>query len=204
MSFLPSVVHQHLEKQDPILFALVEKIEGFEVLESENYFESLCSSIVSQQLSTKVADVILSRLLQLFPDQKIEPNRVLQLTEVELRAVGLSFAKIKYIKDLSSKVLSGELVLENLPKLSNDEVISELTKVKGIGKWTAEMFLMFTLGRTDVFSHGDLGLKKGIQKVYGLSDMPTEEEMLRLEAKWKPYRTYASRILWRSLDEGIL
>ncbi len=204
MSFLPSVISSHFEFHDPVLFAWIAQIESFEVIEKEDYFSSLCESIVSQQLSVKVADVIWARLLNLFPDQHVEPKKILQLNEVELRAVGLSFAKIKYIKDLASRVLSGELELDKLTEMSNDEVIEELTKVKGIGKWTAEMFLMFTLGRPDVFSHGDLGLKKAIQKIYGLAEMPTEAEMLRYEEKWKPYRTYASRILWRSLDKRIL
>ncbi|CAN5299217.1 DNA-3-methyladenine glycosylase [soil metagenome] len=181
MSFLPSVIASHFEMSDPVLFKFIAKIETFEVVEGDDYFASLCSSIVSQQLSTRVANVIFERLLHLFPDQKLDPKKTLELSEAELRAVGLSFAKIKYIKDLSSKVLSGELQLENLPAMSNDEVIAELTQVKGIGKWTAEMFLMFTLGRVDVFSHGDLGLKKAIQKIYGLIELPTEAEMVRLE-----------------------
>jgi len=204
MSFLPSVVSTHFKKNDPTLFKYIELIEAFEVNEEVDYFASLCSSIVSQQLSTRVADVIWSRVLNLFPNKVPEPQHILDLSEAELRAVGLSFAKIKYMKDLASKVLSGELVLEKLPSMSNDEVIAELTKVKGIGTWTAEMFLMFTLARPDVFSKGDLGLKKAIQKIYGLAEMPTEAEMLRYEEKWKPYRTYASRILWRTLDKGIL
>ncbi len=204
MSFLPSVVHQHFEKNDLTLFNWIAQIEAFEMIETHNYFEALCSSIVSQQLSTKVADVIWDRVIHLFPDKKVTPEHILQLTEVDLRAVGLSFAKIKYVKDLASKVLSGELDLEKLPDLDNEEIIAELTKVKGIGRWTAEMFLMFTLARPNVFSHGDLGLKKAIQKIYELPDMPSEEQMLALEEKWDPYKTYASRILWKSLDSGIL
>ncbi len=204
MSFLPTPIHEHFAKNDPTLFKWIAQIEAFELVEHQNYFEELSSSIVSQQLSTKVADVIWGRLIKLFPEEKVTPEIILQLSEADLRAVGLSFAKIKYIKDLATRVLNGDVHLEKISKLSDEEIIVELTKVKGIGKWTAEMFLMFTLARPNVFSHGDLGLKKGIQKVYELAEMPTEEEMLELEKNWQPYKTYASRILWKSLESGIL
>lgn len=191
----------HFKKSDPILYSIAKR---FEILDLEPkkvdlFFLSLVEEIVSQQLSIKVADIIFARLINLNPEEPLTPEFILQTSDETLRAVGLSYSKVKYIKDLSAKVSSGELDLGNLVNLSDQGVIDELIKVKGIGQWTAEMFLMFALGREDVFSFGDLGLKNGLKKLYQL-DSPTNEELERLIEKWKPYRTYAARILWRSLD----
>jgi DNA-3-methyladenine glycosylase II len=118
-----------------------------------------------------------------------------------MRDQGISWAKIKYIKDLAQKVVDHEVDLVQIETLSDEEVIIALTKVKGIGRWTAEMFLMFALARPDIFSTGDLGLKRAIQKLYGLKVEPDEKKLLQLSKKWSPYRTYAARILWRTLDQ---
>lgn len=196
-------IHDHFQSVDPVLAQALELIGEIPPVtkkgNSSDHFTALCESIVSQQLSVKVADVIWKRFVTLLEDQ-VEPERVLQTPDQLLRDQGLSWAKIKYIKDLATKVADQEILLEKIDELSNEEVIIELTKVKGIGKWTAEMFLMFALARPDVFSMGDLGLKRAIQKLYKLEKEPSEAELVDLTSKWSPYRTYASRILWRTLD----
>lgn len=191
----------HFKTADPILFQWFDKITPLDdIVPSEDYFSDLCESIVSQQLSTKVADVIWARMKALFENGVVTPEKVLQLSEVELRSCGLSFAKIRAVKDLSAKVIDGTVRFDVIDSLPNNEVIEMLIQVKGIGKWTAEMFLIFGLARPDVFSFGDLGLKKGVQKVYGLEQLPTEKELLELEKAWEPYRSVASRVLWKSLE----
>ena len=162
-------------------------------------FDRLVESIISQQLSVRVADVIYERVLNLMPKKKLDPKAILKIDDQTLRSAGLSFGKIKYIKDLSDKVHSGELDLNNLENLENEEVIEKLTAVKGIGKWTAEMFLMSALGRPDIFSHGDLGLKNAFKKIYDVTEYK-EAEAEKIVIKWSPYRTIAARILWKSLE----
>lgn len=195
-------IRAHFQKNDAVLFAALEKVGTIEIITLRNttdYFTALCDEIVSQQLSIKVADVIFGRFKKLFPKEKITTQGVLGLTHEQLRGVGMSHAKAKYMKDLAEKVESKEVHLEKLSSMENEAVIEELTKIKGIGRWTAEMFLMFTLGREDIFSHGDLGLKNAIKKLYNLEN-PTKEEIEAIVIKWSPYRTYACRILWNSLD----
>jgi len=125
---------------------------------------------------------------------------LLKLSDKKIRSCGTSNSKVSFLKDLAAKVLKNDLKLNKLDKLSDDLVIKELTKVKGIGPWTAEMFLMFTLGREDIFSHGDLGLKNAIKKLYKFKKEPTRKQIEKIVEIWKPYRTYASRILWKSLE----
>ncbi|OGH13083.1 MAG: hypothetical protein A2687_00275 [Candidatus Levybacteria bacterium RIFCSPHIGHO2_01_FULL_38_26] len=192
----------HFEKVDIILFNASKKYGNFEIItpkEPKEYFVSLCDEIVSQQLSRKVADVIFDRFKKIFTNGKITAEHVLKLKHEDLRATGMSNSKVKFIMDLASRVYNREVDLEKLVLLENDKVVTELTKIKGIGPWTAEMFLMFTLGREDVFSHGDLGLRNAIKKLYVL-DNPTKEYVGELSLKWSPYRTYACRILWNSLE----
>lgn len=196
---------RHFQKVDPMLHKVLQQIlSKDEKIENpkrspKNYFEDLCNEIINQQLSTKAGDTIFGRFKKLFKDGVITAEKINKIKAEKIRACGLSNSKVKYIKDLAKKIADGEVVLEKLGDLSNEEVIAELIKIKGIGKWTAEMFLMFSLGREDVFSHGDLGLKNAIKKLYGLED-PTMEEVEAIVIKWSPFRTYASRILWRSLD----
>ncbi|MEK9143248.1 MAG: DNA-3-methyladenine glycosylase 2 family protein [Patescibacteria group bacterium] len=160
----------------------------------------LCDDIIGQQLSSKVADVLIVRFHKLFPGNRITPRAVLALSEETLRGTGMSWSKTRFIRDLAQHVLTKSIQLDQLAKLSDQDVIKELTKVKGIGPWTAEMFLMFTLGREDVFSYGDLGLRNAIKKLYGFKKDPTIKQMEKIVNKWKPYRTYAARILWKSLE----
>lgn len=170
---------------------------------SRTHFEALVEAIVSQQLSVKAADTIFARFVSLFPNQKFPPPEVvLKLPLSKFRKVGISAQKANYIKDLSGKIVSGDLKLNLLHRLENEEVISELVKVKGIGRWTAEMFLMFTLRRPDVFSNGDLGLRNAIQKLYKMKTPPTEKQLDRISKHWSPHRTTASRYLWKSLENS--
>ncbi|MBP9719030.1 MAG: DNA-3-methyladenine glycosylase 2 family protein [Candidatus Levybacteria bacterium] len=196
-------IRDHFQKVDVILFAALEQTGGLEEISSRHtdYFVALCDEIVSQQLSGKVATVIFERFRKLFPKGNITAKAVLKLTHEQLRAVGMSNAKAKYIKDLAEKVVNQEISLDALVIMENEQVIEELTKIKGIGRWTAEMFLMFTLKRKDIFSHGDLGLKNAIKKLY-LLENPTKEQIEIITIKWSPYRTYACRILWNSLDNA--
>lgn len=195
----------HFKKADPKFHKVLLKVHAlhgdklFELKKHDFLFDRLIESIISQQLSVRVADVIYDRVLNLIPDKKFTPESILRLNDEILRKAGMSYGKIKYIKDLSSKVESKELDLDNLENLENDEVIEQLTKVKGIGKWTAEMFLMSALGRPDIFSHGDLGLKNAIKKIYNLEKYD-ETEVEKIVIKWSPFRTHAARILWKSLE----
>jgi DNA-3-methyladenine glycosylase II len=167
---------------------------------STNFFAKLCREIITQQLASEAATAIRNRFSDLFPNKEIVPKRVLARTDQELRDVGMSWAKVSYIKDLAQKTKNKEIVLEKLVDLDDETVVLELTKVKGIGRWTAEMFLMFTLGREDVFSHGDLGLKKAIMELYGFQNAPTEAEVDEIVKRWSPYKTYGCLALWRLFD----
>ena len=195
-------VRSHFKKVDPKLFKILKNIGDLEIISPRNpeeYFFSLCREIVSQQLSGKAAETIFERFVALFPKKKITPNQLLKLSDQAIRKAGTSWAKVKYLKDLAQKVKNKEVYLKHLPKLSDEEVIKELTKIKGIGTWTAEMFLMFSLGREDVFSSGDLGLKRAIEKIYKTKNI-SDDQIEIISSKWSPYRTWACRILWSSRD----
>lgn len=161
------------------------------------YFEDLVDAICSQQLSGKAAKTIFGRVKSLV--LKISPENILAKEDQELRDCGLSWAKVKYVKDLAINVLNKEVDLKNLNKLSDEEIIDTLVKIKGIGRWTAEMFLMFSLCRPDIFPVDDLGIKKGFEKVTGKKWDKTKPAKFAAK-NWKPYRTIASWYLWRSLD----
>ncbi len=197
---------KHFKKHDPILHEFAKTYGELEMRKNKrNHFEALVEAIVSQQLSVKASDTIFKRFVALFPDKKFpKPEEILQMPFSKIRSAGISEAKAKYILDLSEKVFKKELKLTSLDKLDSEQVIAELTKVKGIGRWTAEMFLMFSLLREDVFSQGDLGLRNAIKKLYKLKSHPTEKQLNSLFKKWSPYKTYAARYLWKSLDNEPL
>lgn len=198
-----STVLQHFQSVDPILYEAGIRITPIAPFEkSTNFFKALVDSIISQQLSTKVADVISNRVYALLPVGNLTPEAMLAVATEDLRAVGVSYAKIRYIKDLADRVVTRKLNLDHIDDVSNSEVIEQLTVVKGIGPWTAEMFLMFALAREDVFSVGDFGLRRAVQKLYQKDSPPSKEALLEMSACWAPYRTWASRILWKSLDSN--
>jgi len=166
------------------------------------HFQALTRSIVFQQLSGKAAGTILSRFNALYPDSLPHPEAVLVTSDERLRAVGLSRQKIAYIKDLSSKVMSGDLPLEAVEHMTDDDLIAHLVQVKGIGRWTAQMFLIFRLGRPDVLPELDLGIQNAIRKAYRMRKRPTPKQVRRVGAKWSPHSSVASWYLWRSLENS--
>lgn len=189
----------HFKKVDPVIHGLALLIDALVLSPSDTPYLKLVESIVSQQLSVKASDTIFMRLKKLFPKEVITPEKLVKLPEETLRSCGLSYQKIKYLKDLSVHVIEKKLSFDKYDKLTEEKIIEELTQVKGIGRWTAEMFLMFHLGREDVFSLGDLGLRRSIEKHYFNGKKATDKQIMKISKKWSPYRTYASMILWRSL-----
>jgi DNA-3-methyladenine glycosylase II len=162
-------------------------------------YGALLRAIVGQQLSTKAARTIYLRVLGLFGGATPSPEQLLEASEADLRGAGLSGRKVEYVRDLAAHVLSGELELDRLEQLSDEEVIEELVAVRGLGRWTAEMFLIFHLERPDVLSGGDLGIRKAVQVEYGLEEMPTPEQVTEIGQAWSPYRSLAGLYLWESL-----
>lgn len=193
----------YLASVDPYLAPVIAKAGLATVSPHKNYYQALVESIVSQQLSVKAADTIMKRFLGLFANDVFpEPGSILEKDIEEYRAVGLSRQKATYIQDLAVKVIEGTVSFETLDSLTNDEIVNELTKVKGIGVWTVHMFLMFCMGRLDVLPTGDLGIKNGMYALYGLKEKPSPEEMesLAKKYKWNPYESIASWYIWHSLD----
>ncbi len=190
-----------LKKVDPILAKIIAKVELKERKAHKRYFESLCVSIINQQLSTKAAASIVKKFESLFKGVKFPtPELVLRKSDAKLRTAGLSFQKISYIKSLAALVAKEKIDFKKFAKLTDEEIIVLLTEVKGIGRWTAEMFLMFCLNRPDIFSHGDLGLKNAVKKLYKLDAKLHSKKYHRLVESWSPHRTTAARYLWASLN----
>ena len=193
-------INRTLTQADPELGGLIARIGHIRIPLSEDYFAALANAIVGQQLSGRVADVIWARLKALMGGS-VTPESLLAADDADLRGIGMSNAKVRYIKALSEAVASGALPLSELAAADDEEIIRELTAVKGIGRWTAEMFLIFSLGRPDVFSCGDGGLQRAFQWLYGIE--PTKENLLRISGAWLPYRTYASLYLWEALNRKL-
>jgi DNA-3-methyladenine glycosylase II len=192
---------KHLKKVDPILSKIIGRVKLTERKAHKRYFESLCVAIINQQLSGKAAATIEKRFTSLFKGAGFpSPRQVLLKSDAKLRTAGLSFQKIGYIKSLAKLVDAGKINFRKFAKLSDEEIIEILTQVKGIGRWTAEMFLMFCLNRPDVFSHGDLGLKNAVKKWYKLDKDRHSKKYHQLINSWSPHRTAAARYLWASLD----
>jgi DNA-3-methyladenine glycosylase II len=197
-----------LAASDPTMASLIERVGEID-LETRlrrrreerpaDAYGALLRAIVGQQLSTKAARTIYGRVLELFEGRTPSPEELLEASEEDLRAAGLSGRKVEYIRDLASHVISGELELDRLGELADEEVIEEIVAVRGLGQWTAEMFLIFHLERPDVISGGDLGIRKAIQIEYGLEEMPTPTEVLERAEPWRPHRSLASIYLWESL-----
>lgn len=197
---------QQLRASDPVLRALIDEI-GVDALgdpragRPDDHYGALVRSIVGQQLSTRAARAIYTRLTDRFGGRTPTPVEVLEDDPEELRAAaGLSRAKVTYLRSLAEHVVDGELELERLDELPDDEVIAELVAVKGLGVWTAHMFLMFHLERADVLPVGDLGVRRAIMNAYGLEALPAPAEMESIAEPWRPQRTLACLYLWRSLD----
>jgi DNA-3-methyladenine glycosylase II len=189
----------HLRRTDPVLCEIINRVGDYRIEFREPDFETLVKSIVYQQLSGRVASVIFERLLSA-AGGTISPANVLKLRPTRMRAAGLSAQKTVYIRDLARHTRDGHVVFEDLRGLSDVEVIEKLTVVKGIGVWTAHMFLIFALRRPDILPTGDLGIRAAIRKAYGLAELPKPAEIENLAERWRPYCTVASWYLWRSLE----
>ncbi len=189
----------HLKKSDPVLAAIIERVGPCRMEFGPPEFHSLAESIVYQQLNGKAAVVIFNRFAALAGDP-VTPEGILKLTDAQLRSVGLSKQKSSYLKDMAARATRGELDFSRLPDMTDDEVIKHLTQVKGVGVWTAHMFLMFTLKRTNVLPTGDYGIQMAMKKHYKKRKMPKPEVMAKIAKSWEPYRSVACWYLWRSLD----
>jgi DNA-3-methyladenine glycosylase II len=187
-------------RRDPILGRIIDSVGDYSLKKRNHHFAVLVESIVSQQLATRAAEAIFRRFKDLYPKFPTASD-ILATKKSKLRSVGLSSMKIEYIKDLAKKVDQGKIKTRTLSKMSDEEVISHLTQVKGIGRWTAEMFLIFSLGRQDVLPVHDLGLRKGVQMAFSLSELPEPNEVENLGKRWKPYRSIATWYLWKSLQK---
>ena len=193
---------KHLKDNDPVIRDLINSYP-FSLIVNDNYIEALIKTIIDQQLNVKVADFIYNRFKKLFKDQT-SYLEILNMDDLLLRNIGLSYSKVSYLKDLILKIRDQKIDLKSLSKLSNQEVINELTKIKGIGIWSAQMFLIFSLARSDVLPAGDQGIKRAIQINYGLKTKPQDQEIEELSVKfnWNPYQSVASLYLWKSLKNS--
>lgn len=199
--------HELLRAADPVLCSLIDAGGPLDPEEDRRgrpreAYVALLRSIVGQQLSVKAARTIYGRLLELFGGREPTPAELLAADPEAMRAAGLSRPKVAYIRDLAQHVIDGRLELDRLDERSDEEVVAELTAVKGLGRWTAEMFLMFHLGRPDVLPVGDVGIQRAVRDAYGLDAHPEPEELERIAEAWRPQRTLACLYLWRSLDNA--
>jgi DNA-3-methyladenine glycosylase II len=207
---IPAGAVEHLRAADPVLRGVIDAIEkdggigargGRRGIGPDDHYGALVRSIIGQQLSAKVAAVMNQRLLDRYDGRPPTPAEVLAEDPEELRAaIGLSKMKVAFLRSLAEHVTDGSLELEKMGSLSDEDVIAELVEVKGIGEWTAHMFLIFHLERPDVLAVGDLGIRSAIRTAYGLDELPGPTEMERIGEPWRPYRSIACRYLWRSLD----
>jgi DNA-3-methyladenine glycosylase II len=196
-----------LMRRDPVLAPIIRKFGacGIAIGRERDIFCGLVEAIVSQQLSTRAAATIYGRLRALLPNGGVPtPHALLPLSDDDLRGAGLSRQKLGYMRDLSRKMLDGSIDAARLPGMSDDEIVAELTKIKGIGRWTVEMLLIFRLTRPDVFPAGDLGIVKAIRKAYNLRATPDVKRLHQIAERWRPYRSVASWYLWASLENKPL
>jgi DNA-3-methyladenine glycosylase II len=189
----------HLKKSDPVLCAIIKRVGPFRMEYGVPEFCSLAEAIVYQQLNGKAALTIFKRFAAL-AGEPLTPEGILKLSDAQLRSVGLSKQKSAYLKDLAAKTVAKELDFSKLPELSDEEVIAHLTQVKGIGVWTAHMFLMFSLRRPNVLPTGDYGVQVAVKKHYRKRKLPKPKDMEKIARAWEPYRSVACWYMWRSLD----
>ncbi|WP_166824377.1 DNA-3-methyladenine glycosylase family protein [Thalassoroseus pseudoceratinae] len=190
----------HLRSADPVLEDVIDRVGPFTLRAKRDRFAMLVRSILSQQISTKAAESIRNRLLTRLKPEPLKPGSLANLTDEDLRAVGLSGQKVRYLRDLIDHVQSGQIELATIGRRDDTEIIAALTQVKGIGEWTAQMFLIFSLGRMDVLPHADLGIRTALKNLYALDDLPNRADAERLAMPWRPYATIASWYCWRSLE----
>ena len=190
----------HLKKADPVMAAIIAKAGPYRVGYTDPVFQTLVRSIVYQQLHGKAALTIFNRLAEAVKVKPMTPEALLKLRPQKMRAAGLSKQKTLYIRELARLTRDGEIQFERLPEMEDAAIIETLTRVKGVGVWTVQMFLMFALQRPNVLPVGDLGVRAAMKKAYGLAELPKPQEMERIAEAWHPYRSVASWYLWRSLE----
>jgi len=191
---------QYLCKVDSNLERIIKIVGKYSINIRNDPFQSLVESIIYQQLAGKAANAIYNRFINYYNNKQITPTLILNSPNDNLKKVGLSNRKIDYLRDLALHVYDGRINLEELPKMNDEEIINKLVNVKGIGRWTSEMFLIFSLGRQDILPVTDLGVRKAIQKVYSLSELPKPNIMIEIAKPWRPYRSIATWYLWKSLS----
>ena len=193
---------RRLSESDSVLRSVIERVGHCKLMPHSNYYEELIRSIVGQQLSIKAAATIVGRFKDLGDGNFPVPEKVVSIPDEQMRAVGLSRAKISYVKDIAEHVIDGRLEFDKFSEMTNDEIIAELTDVKGIGEWTAHMFLIFSLGRLDVLPTGDLGIRKGVQTLYGLYPLPGDVDIRRIaeQNRWTGNESVAAWYIWKSID----
>jgi DNA-3-methyladenine glycosylase II len=196
----PAAAARHFRKADPVIAAVVKQVGPYTLKPQRDRFGMLVRSIISQQISTSAARSIRAKLEALIAPEKVRPDVLSRLTFEQLRSAGLSSQKATYLHDLAAKAADGTVQLKTVGRKCDEEVIAELIQVKGIGRWTAQMFLIFSLGRPDVFPPDDLGIKVALRNLYGLAELPTKVEAHALAAPWTPHSTFATWYLWRSLE----
>lgn len=198
----PETALTHLRAADPVLASIIERVGPYAMQYHEPTFRALVRSIVFQQLHGKAARAIFDRL-QEKAGGEVTPDSILKLRPSQMRSLGLSRQKLTYIRDLARKTRDGVVEFERFPEMSDEEVIAELTQVKGIGEWTAHMFLMFALRRPNILPTGDYGVRSAMRKAYGMKVMPKPRTMERIAKSWRPYCSVASWYMWRSLDVPV-
>jgi DNA-3-methyladenine glycosylase II len=199
--FSASKALRHLSRRDPLLGRIIKSVGDYSIERRPEPFRSLVEAIIYQQLAGRAADTIYGRFLKIYRGKFPLPKRILDTKDIDLRAAGLSRQKIAYIRDLAARVADRRLELHQLQDMEDNEVVEQLVQVKGIGKWTADMFLIFCLGRPDVLPVGDLGLRRAMMKTYGLSELPLPPRMIEIATAWKPYSSVATWYLWKSLEK---
>ncbi len=207
MAFVPTEIRKGmrvLSKHDSILAGVMRSVGPFTLKADPGGYEILVRSILSQQISMAAARTIRGRLQAMLPAGKLTAKNIDALSDDQLQSVGVSRQKQAYLRHLTSCTLDGTIDFRRIAKESDEDAVAELIQVKGIGRWTAQMFLMFSLGRIDVFAPDDLGLRNAIEKLYALPEKPSRSELELHADKWRPYRTIASWYLWRSLDQKVI
>ena len=207
MAFEPSEVRTALKtlaKVDPIMGSLIRRVGPFTLTVESGGYEILVRSMLSQQISLAAARTIRGRLQDLLPGRKIKAASIAALTDDQLQSAGVSTQKRGYLRDLTRCTLDGTINFRRVSGKSDDDAIAELIKVKGIGRWTAQMYLLFSLGRPDVFAPDDLGLQNAIKSLYSLPEKPKRAELEAISALWSPYRSIASWYLWRAIDQKVI
>ncbi len=194
-----AIAENTLKQLDPILGGVIESQILTAPEMSDDYFAALCKSIIGQQVSVAAARTIYNRFVEV---TELSPSKVALMSEADIKQIGLSGRKASYVKDLAGRFVENPTVYNHLERQSDDDVISELILVKGIGVWTAQMFLIFTLGRQDVFAPDDVGLQRAMMKLHDWDELPTKSALIDVSMKWSPYRSVACLHLWRYLDNA--